>query len=187
MEPEDTPVSSPQGNPNTVKRIALVASMAALGNVLAFVSTAVAPIAPQVALDLSHVATFIVAMYCGPYYGLVTGTLVGVAPYYQFGVLGAYGPFLGLLILPGKGLTGLFMGFLARRLRPFPSVILSFIPECIYIYVFTKYVTLIVLNFSLPDPVVFAILTKAWLEIAIMAFLMEIIKKRKIMESIFVR
>ena len=181
-------MSSSKASASAVKRVALVASMAALGNVLAFVSMGVAPIiGTQVALDLSHVATLIVAMYCGPYYGLVTGALVALAPYYQFGVLGAYGPLLGLLILPGKGLTGLFMGFLARRLRPFVSVLLSFIPECIYTYVFTKYVTLIVLNFSLPDPVIFAILTKGWLEIAIMAFLMEIIKKRRIMESIFVQ
>jgi hypothetical protein len=163
--------------------------MGALGNVLAFLSMYALPLLhPQIALDLSHLATFIVSIYSGPVWGLITGALVALAPFYRFGVAGWFGPLVGLLIIPGKAITGLFSGIFARRLRPFPSVTLGFVPETIFIYAYFKLIVPLfipTLKPFLSDAFIAAVLAKAWVEIVIMGFLMEIIKKRRIMESVF--
>jgi len=167
--------------------IAFVASMGALGNVLALLSLFIAPIHPQVALDLSHIGTFIGAMYCGPGWGFVTGAIVALAPFYKFGVIGWYGPLLGSMIIPGKAITGLSFGLLVKRLRPFTSVILGFIPEFLFLYVFLKYVTIIFLpNLAafMTDAVIFSILAKAWFEILVMAFIVEAIHRKRLLSGI---
>ena len=60
------------------KSLTFIALMAALGNILSFMSTQLAPIAPNIplgpvsvslALDLSHLATFIAALFGGPIVG----------------------------------------------------------------------------------------------------------------------
>jgi riboflavin transporter FmnP len=167
--------------------IAFVASMGALGNVLALLSLFIAPIHPQVALDLSHLGTFISAMYCGPGWGFVTGAIVALAPFYKFGVIGWYGPLFGSLIIPGKAITGLSFGLLVKRFRPFTSAILGFIPEFLYLYVFLKYLTVIFLpNLAgfMTDAVIISILTKAWFEIFIMGFIIEAIYRKKLLAGI---
>jgi len=167
--------------------VAFVASMGALGNVLALLSLFIAPIHPQVALDLSHIGTFIAAMYCGSGWGFVTGAIVALAPFYKFGIAGWYGPLLGLAIIPGKAITGLSFGLLVKRFRPFPSVILGFVPEFIFTYVFLKYVTIYFLpNLAafMTDAVIFSILTKAWFEIFVMAFIVEAIYRKQLFRGV---
>jgi len=161
--------------------------MGALGNVLALLSMFIAPIHPQVALDLSHLGTFIAAMYCGPGWGFVTGAIVALAPFYKFGIAGWYGPLIGSLIIPGKAITGLSFGLLAKKIRPFPSVILGFVPEFIFMYVFLKYLTVFFLpNLAafMTDAVIFSILAKAWFEMFVMGFVVEAIHRKKLFSGI---
>lgn len=50
-----------------------MASMVALGNVLALISMYVGDFHPEIALDFSHLATAIVAIYSGLAMGVITG------------------------------------------------------------------------------------------------------------------
>ena len=164
------------------KKIVFIAIMSALGNILAGISIYLGPIIPGVALDLSHVATFIAAIYGGPVVGFLVGLFGGVFSGVYFGPLGNLS-WLGLIGLPlGKSLTGLTTGFLYKflkvkqRSRPsiiaLPLVISSYIPECLFtIFFFLSIMPyflgvgggLIMLSFILP---------KAWGEIVLMGFLM---------------
>jgi len=169
------------------RHIAFVASMGALGNVLALLSLFLAPIHPQVALDLSHLGTFMGAMYCGAGWGFVTGAIVAIAPFYKFGILGWYGPFLGSGIILGKAITGLSFGLLVKRFKPFPSVIVGFVPEFLYTYVYLKYFTIMFLPNLAPymtDVMIFSILAKAWFEILVMAFVVEAIHRKHLLDGV---
>ena len=44
-----------------------------MGNLLAYLSSMITPMQPQVIFDFSHIATFAVAVALGPIYGLLTG------------------------------------------------------------------------------------------------------------------
>ncbi|MGB9756328.1 MAG: hypothetical protein ACPLVJ_00900, partial [Candidatus Bathyarchaeales archaeon] len=63
------------------KQIAFIATMSALGASLSIISLHVAPISIVVpgqggaALDLSHLATFVAAIFGGPYIGAIVGFL----------------------------------------------------------------------------------------------------------------
>lgn len=167
--------------PFTSKEIAFIAIMGAMGNALSILSAYIGNIHPQIALDLSHVATFISALYLGPISGFVTGCIASLFPFYRFGLTGLLGPVLGLMIIFEKGLTGLFAGMLAKKVRPFFAVILGYIPECILMYITLVHLTAFLYFLVSPNAaVIFAaifltILSKAWLEIFVMAFLMELI------------
>lgn len=165
------------------KKIAFIALMSALGNVLAGISIYIGPIYPGVALDLSHITTFVAALYGGPLTGFLVGFFGGIFPGFYFGWLGGSLAWLGLIGLPvGKSLTGLTAGALYRflkiekRSRPsiltVPLVLLSFVPECLFtIFYFLNLMPyflgigggLTMLGFVLP---------KAWAEIVFMSFLM---------------
>src|SRR4030042_902346 len=96
------------------KGLVFAAMMAALGNVLSFLSMQLAPIAPNVplgpvsvslALDLSHLATFIASLFGGPLVGGVTGLVGGLVAAFEFGF--SKGNLVTGLGLPlGKALTG---------------------------------------------------------------------------------
>lgn len=177
------------GRMSTTKSVALMASMAALGNVLAFISMYVGSFHPQVALDFSHLATAIVAVYLGPAMGMFTGALVGLAPYYYFGVLGWLGPFLGFVgFFLGKALSGLFFGLLARTMRPLIAIILGYIPECLWTYIVLRLLTRLLLPTQIAsgftDTVILLILAKAWVEIVIIGILVDLVKKRRIVDAI---
>lgn len=156
---------------------------AGLGNLLAYLSTSLVSIQPQVAFDLSHLATFTVALYFGPYYGLLAGATVAIYPYVRFGVLGIYGPAVGLAIIMGKAMTGLFCGILAGRLRPYLAVAISFIPEFLFTFVFLKAVQ----TWMLPDVLTWStiseILLKEWVEVLILSFILETITRVEVMET----
>jgi len=171
------------------KQIAFIAIMSALGNVLAGISINVAPIltatSPQgggAALDLSHIATFIAAVFGGPVMGAIVGFLGGIYSGYSFGfTVGSLG-LLSLIGLPvGKALTGLTAGLLYKGLRinkssrpstfTVPIVLVSYVPECLFTVFYFLYLVLFFYGFAMAFmlPV---IIPKAWIEIVLMSFLM---------------
>jgi LytS/YehU family sensor histidine kinase len=170
------------------QRLAFIAIMSALGNVLAGISINIAPILAATspsgagaALDLSHIATFIAAIFGGPVMGATVGFLGGLYSGYSFGfTVGSLG-LLSLIGIPvGKALTGLTAGLLykgfriGRSSRPsgftVPVVLVSFIPECLFtIFYFLNLVMYVygeAMAFMLP-----VIIPKAWIEIVLMSFL----------------
>jgi LytS/YehU family sensor histidine kinase len=169
------------------KQTAFVATMSALGLLLSAISLNVAPLLGTVgqsgaALDLSHIATFIAAIFGGPYVGAIVGFLSGIYAGYYFGyVMGSLGV-LSLIGVPfGKALTGLTAGFLYKRLKinnsqrsstlTVPIILISYIPECIYTIFYFLYIVLYVygtaMSFMIP-----IVIPKAWIEITVMSILM---------------
>jgi len=165
------------------KAVAFTAMMVALGNALSAFSIGLVKVG-QVGLDLSHVATFIAAIYGGPLLGFLTGLLGGIVPGIHFGPLGGLA-WLGLIGLPiGKSLTGLTTGTLyrlfnvGRRANPslltIPVVLAGYVPECLFTILFFL---ALVPHFLGPLPwltasVLISILVKAWIEIAFMSAFM---------------
>ena len=171
------------------RQVAFVASMAALGNVLALLTVSIPTPISQVAPDLSHVATLIVALYSGPVLGGITGAMVSIVPFYRFGVTGWFGPIVGFLIIPLKSLTGITAGFLGKRLRPAFATLLGYVPEFVSTYLYF----MLVVPFFLPQVgqyitqgFVVLVLSKAWLELGIIAVIMEAIKRRDIVRRLLV-
>lgn len=169
------------------KQTAFVAIMSALGFLLSAISLNVAPLLSTVgqggaALDLSHVATFIAAMFGGPFVGAIVGFLSGIYAGYYFGyVLGSLG-LLSLIGVPfGKALTGLMTGFLYNKLKiknssrqstlTVPIILISYIPECIFTIMYFLYIVLYfygsAMSFMIP-----IVIPKAWIEITVMSLLM---------------
>ncbi|MEA2090561.1 MAG: ECF transporter S component [Thermoproteota archaeon] len=170
------------------KQTSFIAMMSALGTVLSVISLNVAPILRAVsgeggaALDLSHIATFIAAIFGGPYTGAIVGFLSGIYSGYYIGyVMGSLG-LLSLAGVPiGKAVTGLTAGLLYKKLRVNSSsqpstltalvTLLSYIPECLYtIFYFLRIVFYVygdAMEFMLP-----IVIPKAWIEILFMSFLM---------------
>jgi len=161
--------------------------MSALGLVLSAISVNVAPILSAVgqggaALDFSHIATFIAAIFGGPYVGAIVGFLSGIYAGYYFGyVLGSLG-LLSLVGVPfGKALTGLTAGFLYKRLRinnssrpstlTVPIILVSYIPECVYTIFYFLYLVLYIYGYAMSSMIPIVI-PKAWIEIGIMSLLM---------------
>ncbi len=171
------------------KQTAFIAIMSALGIVLSFVSLNVAPMSVAVpgqgtaALDLSHIATFVAAVFGGAYIGASVGFLGGIYAGYYFGYAGPGG--LGLLSLIGiplgKAMTGLLAGFLYKRLRvgnssghslwAVPTTLLSYVPESVYTILYFLYIVTFfsgrVMAFMIP-----IVIPKGWIEIAIMSIMM---------------
>jgi len=169
------------------QQTAFIAMMSALGLLLSAISLNVAPLLNAVgqggaALDLSHIATFIAAIFGGPYVGAVVGFLSGIYAGYYFGyVIGSLGV-LSLIGVPfGKALTGLTAGFLYKKLRinsssrsstlTVPTVLISYIPECIYTIFYFLYMVLYVYGFAMGFMIPIVI-PKAWIEITVMSLLM---------------
>ena len=171
----------------TGRQVAFVASMGALGNVLALLTVSIPTPISQVAPDLSHVATLIVALYCGPVLGGITGAMVSIVPFYRFGVTGWFGPLVGFLIIPLKSLTGITGGFLGKRLRPAYATLLAYVPEFVSTYLYF----MLIVPFFLPDVApyitqgfVAVVLAKAWVELGIIAVIMEAIKRRDVVSRL---
>jgi len=159
-----------------VKVLAYIGIMAALGNALAIISTQLTLMGSQVALDLGHIGTFLAAIPGGPLVGMVTGALVGIFPWIRFGVAGDLGIWVGLSLIVGKAITGFFSGLVMRIVkRPLVTVIVGYVPECIFTFFVFLVVTPLVLGMPLAAavPLVLKIEVKAWIEILFMAFLME--------------
>ena len=162
------------------RMIALTAMMGALGNTLSAVSIGLTKVG-QIGLDLSHVATFIAAIYGGPLMGFLVGLISGFIPGLYFGPMGGLA-WLGLIGLPvGKSLTGLTTGVLYRlfnvgqRKHPslftVPVALLGYAPECL----FTAFFFLVLVPYFLgwvSVSLLIYILIKAWIEIALMSVFM---------------
>jgi hypothetical protein len=134
------------------KNLMFIAIMAALGNVLSFVTMQLTPIVPNIplgpvtvslALDISHLTTFIAAIYGGPIVGGLTGAVGGLVAAFEFGF--SQGNIVTGIGLPlGKAMTGVAAGYVFKRIKEVPfanfiAAVLSYIPEAILTYVLFKY------------------------------------------------
>jgi riboflavin transporter FmnP len=178
----------------TSKGISFIALMAALGNVLSFISIQLSPIIPQIplgpisfslALDFSHLATFIAALVGGPIVGGLVGLVGGSVAAFQFGF--SQGNILSGICLPiGKAMTGIAAGFLFKRLNSgkmkiILGTVLSYIPEgaftaFIFIYLYPAFY-----GFPQALAVVVAvqILVKAFVEMLIMGAILSFLANNR--------
>ena len=174
------------------KNLTFIAMMAALGNVLSALSIQLSPIIPSIpvgplnfslALDLSHITTFIAALFGGPLVGGVTGLIGGAVAAFEFGF--SKGNLVTGFGLPiGKALTGLAAGLLMSRLNPnknrlmmVVSTVASYIPEglftiLIFVIVYPIFFPLTPLSFILPFTA--QIIVKAFAEMVIMGILISV-------------
>ena len=171
------------------KSITFVAVMAALGNVLSFISIRLAPIVPNIsmgftsfslALDLSHLATFTAAFFGGPFIGGLTGMIGGLVAAFEFGF--SKGNLLTGFGLPiGKALTGLTAGFLTfrmgvdkDRMRMVLYTVFSYVPEGIW----TVIIFLLLFPFFIPfssfwvKAFTIQVLVKAFIEMVVMGLIL---------------
>ena len=173
------------------RRVIFLALMAALGNVMFIVSQTIFKTS-QIALDLSHIGTLIAAVYGGPWIGLLTGFMVGIGPGLYFGYLGGSLGLLGVIGLPvGKALTGLTVGYLARVFKIedtkysswkiVVATLIGYLPESIFTVFYFEGLVVILLPevaafftsiFGSMHVLVLSILTKAWIEIALLGIFM---------------
>jgi hypothetical protein len=170
------------------RTVVLVAVLGALGNIMSGLSIYSAPLIPSIpfgavsislALDLSHLSTFIGALIGGPMTGTLTGFISGALAAYQFGF--AQGNIVTGIALPiGKALTGLVAGLLMRRrgllrregkpLLLVPITVLAYIPESLY----TAFIFIVLFPaiYGLPLSVVYLltaqILVKAFFEMLVL-------------------
>jgi hypothetical protein len=162
----------------------LLISLAAglLGNLLAYLSSLLTPMQPQVTFDFSHLATFGIAIAFGPVYGLITGAIGAIYPYFEFAVWGIYGPFVGLAIIFGKAMTGFVCGLLRNRMPPFLAVTVSFIPESLYTFGFLQLMTVYLPAGVMTPDMITGIITEGWVEVIMFSFIIETVMRRKVME-----
>ena len=134
----------------SAKSAVFVGIMGALSNLLSGLSILLVPFLPaiplgpysiSVAFDLSHLTTFIAALYGGPSIAGLTGLVGGMVASYEFGF--SQGNLVTGFALPvGKALTGITAGFVMRalgirtgkrhRVLIVASALLSYIPEGIF-------------------------------------------------------
>jgi hypothetical protein len=172
------------------KRIVMTGVLGALGNALSFLSIRVAPIVPalplgpisfSVALDMSHLATFIAALFGGHTLGLTTGLIGGLISSYEFGF--SKGNLITGFGLPlGKALTGLTAGIVLRRLSSrsnsglmmVPATVISYIPEGLYTALLFIYIFPVA--FGLPQWIAsmlaLQVLVKAFIEMIVMGLIL---------------
>jgi len=159
-----------------VKSIVFTAVMGAIGNVLSGLSIYSAPLIPSIplgavsislALDLSHLSTFIAALIGGSSVGAATGFVGGAIAAYQFGF--SQGNVITGFGLPiGKAITGATAGFLISKLGFFknerkpllfiPITLLAYVPEAIYTAVL--FIVVFPAVYGLPLFVVYLITTQ---------------------------
>ena len=172
---------------STSKGLSFVALMAALGNVLSYISIQLAPLLPSIplgpvsfslALDLSHLATFIAALLGGPVVGGLTGLVGGSVAAFEFGF--SKGNIVTGIGLPlGKALTGVAAGIVFNslrngRLRLVAAAAISYVPEAIFTWVLFVYLFPPLLGF--PEALALAVATqvivKAFVEMLILGSVM---------------
>lgn len=168
------------------KTVAFIGMLSALGIALSAISLNIAPILSTVgqggaALDLSHIATFIAAIFGGPIVGAIVGLLGGLYSGYYFGFFYGQGLIAVVGVPLGKAMTGLMAGILYKKLKigsgsqhsylAVPATLLSYVPESIYTVLYFLYIMTLVIGPGMAAlaPVVTA---KAWVEITVMSILM---------------
>lgn len=168
---------------STGKKVLASVAAGLAGNLLAFLSSLLTQLNPQVSFDFSHIATFAIAISFGPLYGMLTGAVGSLYPYYLFAIKGIYGPWWGLAIIIGKSMTGLFCGLLRGKLPPFLAVIISYVPECVFTVGFLLLMTAILPPGMVTNQIIASIILEAWVEIIIFSFIIEMIVRRRLMET----
>ena len=163
--------------------LALVASMAALGNLLGVVSVALGriptPGVSQVALDFSSVPIVVMAIFFGWRLGSLTGLIAGIGPAIMFA--SNTGP-ITILFPVGKAITGFAIGIMAQALKSdyrqrsyfvLLAVWIGFIPEAVLTwFYFQNLVPLFVSGGSFWAPALaIPVLIKGWFEMTIIGFL----------------
>ena len=164
------------------QKLLISISAGILGTLLAFLSSLLTPMHPQVTFDFSHIATFGIAIAFGPIYGFLTGIIGSIYPYIEFGILGIYGPFAGLAIILGKAMTGYICGLLRNKIPPFLAVNISYIPESIYTLVFLQFMTMYLPAGTVTWDLTSSIFMEGWVEVILFSFIIETVMHRKIME-----
>jgi len=195
----------------SAKNVAFIAIMGALGNVLSWLSMSLAPFAPNIPLfglnisisfDLSHLTTFIAALYGGPLVGGLTGLVGGAVAANAFG-FSKGNLVIGFALPIGKALTGITAGLIMRALGlqtwkrhkafTIASTIIAYVPEG----VFTVFIFLIMLPIALGIPsegldafrnslfyfVVAPILVKAFIEMFVMGVILAAFSANKSFRS----
>ena len=171
------------------KTLAFAATMAALGNVLSFLSIQLTPLVPSIplgpvtvslALDLSHLSTFIAALFGGPVVGGLTGLLSGLVAAFEFGF--SKGNLVTGIGLPlGKAMTGVAAGYVFRRLymegsslRMVASTVVAYVPEALLTLVLFRYVLPVVagLPAGIATAVAIQIVVKAFFEMVLLGLVM---------------
>lgn len=182
------------------KQLILAAMMAALGNILSFLSIQLAPFMPNIpvgpiqvslALDLSHLATFIAALMGGPLVGGLTGLVGGSIAAFEFGF--SQGNIITGFGLPlGKALTGVAAGFLFSRIVPESTgkgvlgTALSYIPEAVLTLLLFRFLLPLYISMDLVGMFTLLgvqIVIKAFFEMAILGFLLVSINKNSGFQS----
>jgi LytS/YehU family sensor histidine kinase len=179
---------------STSKGLSFIALMAALGNVLSFISLQLSPIVPSIplgpinfslALDLSHLATFAAALVGGPVVGGLTGLVGGFVAAFQFGF--SQGNIITGIALPlGKAMTGVVAGIIFQRINgdgwktPLVTVV-SYILEAIFTAVIFVY--LYPIFYGLPTTVALIIalqiIVKAFVEMLLIGAVLKYISENK--------
>ncbi len=152
------------------KSVAFMGIMSALGVVLSLSVFAI-PISAGVALDLSHIGTYLVAIGGGPILGAIAGAIVGILPAFNFVNVG---------LIIGKAMTGftvgaLYFGF--SRIKIFQqkkwltlfAIILAGIVGYVPEYLFTIWDLSFIVH--MPIEIILTILAKAWIEIPVISVL----------------
>jgi len=172
------------------KRVIFVAMMSALGNALSLLSIMITPIVPSIpigalnvsiAFDLSHLTTFVAALFGGPTLGGMTGMVGGIVAAYEFGF--SKGNFITGFGLPiGKALTGVTAGFIKKWFSfsknrlwiLIPIVLISYIPEAVYTASLFIFIYPVVLGFPvwLATIITMQIIVKAFVEMMIMGLIL---------------
>jgi hypothetical protein len=161
--------------------IAIVAGI--LGNLLAYLSSLLTPLHPQISFDFSHLATFSIALTLGPVYGLLTGALGSIQPYYQYAICGIYGPFFGLAIILGKAMTGFICGLLRKKMPVFLAVNLSYIPESLFTIGFMELMRLFLPAGSMTNEIILGVIIEGWVEVIIFSFVIDNVMRSKVVET----
>jgi hypothetical protein len=170
------------------KHITFIAIMAALGNILSMITTQLGAFAPNIplgpvsvslALDISHLTTFIAALFGGPVIGCVTGAVGGLVAAFEFGF--SKGNLVTGFGLPlGKAFTGLSAGYLFKRYKvfSFPRTALltvaAYIPEALLTIILFRYLLPFStgLQVSIATLIGIQIVVKAFIEMVILGFLL---------------
>ena len=166
-----------------IKKILAAIVAGILGSLLSFLSSLLTPMHPQVTFDFSHLATFLVAIAFGPFYGLIAGAIGSIHPYFHYAVFGIYGPVFGLAIIFGKAMTGFVCVFLRSRMPVFLAVNISFIPESLYTFGFLQLMTLCLPEGTMNWVIISGIITEGWVEVIIFSFLIDTVMRRRIIET----
>jgi riboflavin transporter FmnP len=179
---------------STSKGLSFIAMMAALGNVLSFISMQLSPLIPSIplgpinfslALDLSHLATFTAALLGGPVIGGLTGLVGGFVAAFQFGF--SQGNIITGIGLPlGKAVTGIVAGIIMKRIkdggwRLIAATVISYIPEAVFTAVI--FIVLYPIYYGLPvsvaELITLQIIVKAFVEMVILGVLLKYISGSK--------